>query len=177
MTLIDLNKYKQNSQKSAPTEQSNAHLHHSQSDISLLSEDSQQFSVPETFSLHNRFKARNFIESFSFALAGLSYILKTEKNFRIEGLLALLVVSAGIAFHISMMHWLAIIIAIGFVLTIETINTALEYLVDLFTQGEFDMRAKVIKDMAAGACVIASITAAFVGVCVFTPYLMAFIVH
>jgi diacylglycerol kinase len=57
----------------------------------------------------------------------------------------------------------------GVVFVAESMNTAIEYTVDLITQGEFDMRAKVIKDVSAGACLLAALTSVCVGGFIFIP--------
>lgn len=121
----------------------------------------------------NRFKARNFAESLGFAWEGLWHIFSTQRNFRIDLIISLGVIACGIIFQLTTLEWVSLAIVITMVLFAESANTALEYTVDLYTQGEFDMRAKVIKDIAAGACLLCAFFAAIVGMLIFWPYFSA----
>lgn len=123
----------------------------------------------------NRFKARNFLESLGFALEGLVFIFRTQRNFRIDVCIALGVFTLGMALHLEPMAWAPLVAIMGLVLFAEAMNTAIEYTVDLYTQGEFDMRAKAIKDIAAGACLMCAVSAALVGTCIFAPRLLALV--
>jgi undecaprenol kinase len=117
----------------------------------------------------NRFKAENFIQSVRFALEGIAYSFRTERNFRIDCLAGILVCLLGLVFQINWIEWAALFLVMGVVFVAESINTAIEYTVDLITQGEFDMRAKVIKDVSAGACLLAALTSVCVGCFIFIP--------
>lgn len=119
----------------------------------------------------NRFKAENFLQSVRFALEGIAYNFKTQRNFRIDCLAGLAVCLLGFAFQISGIEWAALFLVMGVVFVAESMNTAIEYTVDLITQGEFDMRAKVIKDVSAGACLLAALTSVCVGCFIFIPRL------
>jgi undecaprenol kinase len=120
----------------------------------------------------NRFKARSFWESLHFASEGLKYIYQTQLNFRIDIVIGLSVIGLGILFQLNPSEWAGILLTIGMILFAEAINTAIEYTVDMVTQGEFDMRAKVIKDIAAGACLTCSLFAVAIGSVIFMPHLL-----
>jgi diacylglycerol kinase len=120
-----------------------------------------------------RYRAKNFLHSVGFACEGLSFVARSERNFRIDLVMAALVFLAGALFQLSWPEWTVLSIMIGAVLSAEALNTAIEMVVDLVTQGEFDMRAKAIKDTSAGACLIVSCTAAIVGGFVFIPHVLA----
>jgi undecaprenol kinase len=122
--------------------------------------------------LRNPFKARNFFQSLGFALEGLRFVFKTERNFRIDLALGLLVIALGVGFQISPMEWAPLLAVMALVLFAETMNTAIEFTVDMVTQGEFDMRAKVIKDLSAGACLMCALGAALVGSVIFVPHFL-----
>jgi diacylglycerol kinase (ATP) len=99
-------------------------------------------------------------------------LLRTQANARIHAVAALAVIVAGFVFHISVGEWCAIVGAIGFVFAMEAINTAVEAVVDLASP-EVHPLAERAKDVAAGAVLIAAITAAMIGLLVFGPRLLA----
>jgi diacylglycerol kinase len=81
------------------------------------------------------------------------------------------VLGAGYWFKISSMEWIALVFAIGIVVAAEMLNTAIEKLTDMVSP-EFSLKAKVVKDLAAGAVLMASLVAAVVGLIVFLPKLI-----
>jgi len=83
----------------------------------------------------------------------------------------MIAVAAGIAFRIASYEWLALVIVISFVFILEIINTAIETLVDLYTE-EYHHLAKVAKDTAAGAVMVAAIMSVCVGLIIFLPKIM-----
>jgi undecaprenol kinase len=123
----------------------------------------------------NPFKAKHFWESIGFATTGLQTVFQTQQNFRTQVFVALGVVALGFSFHVSPFHWLALGLVMGLMLFAEAMNTAIELVVDLYTHGEFDIRAKIIKDIAAGACLITAITATTTGAIVSVPYIIQFL--
>lgn len=89
-------------------------------------------------------------------------------NFRIHLVAILMVVLAGWYFHLSPNEWLWIIFTIGLVLVTELLNTAIEILVDLVSP-DFNIQAGRVKDVAAGAVVIAAIISVVIGSIIFIP--------
>lgn len=120
----------------------------------------------------SRFKACNFLYSLSFAFEGLLYATRTQRNFRIHLLMAATALASAILFQVTLVEWAILWGIIGIVLFAELANTILEVFVDLITEGRYDYRAKVIKDMAAGAVLVASLSALAIGVCIFLPHLL-----
>ncbi|MDQ5883646.1 MAG: diacylglycerol kinase [Patescibacteria group bacterium] len=112
------------------------------------------------------------IQSFENAFYGLKVFLKTTHNSWIQIILALVVIWLGFVFNISQTEWMFLVLSIGFVLTAEAFNTALEFDIDL-TSPEYHEFAKYTKDVAAGAVLIASITASVVGLIIFLPKFLA----
>ena len=110
-------------------------------------------------------------KSFSFAFSGLKEAFKNEPNFRIHLLLAIIVLVLGITLNISAIEYTILVITISFVLISELINTTLEALVDLVSP-EIQEKAKVAKDVSAGAVLISAITAILVGLSIFLPKLL-----
>jgi len=111
---------------------------------------------------------RRLIKSFGYALLGIAYTIKTQMNFRIHLVAILMVVLAGWYFHLSPNEWLWIIFTIGLVLVTELLNTAIEILVDLVSP-DFNIQAGRVKDVAAGAVVIAAIISVVIGSIIFIP--------
>lgn len=106
-------------------------------------------------------------ESFNYAIEGILHTLRTQRNMRIHLLLAVGVLAAAVALNVDRFELIALILAIGFVLLAEMVNTAIESAVDLATTS-FDPMAKLAKDIAAGAVLISSVVAAAVGYLVFS---------
>lgn len=111
------------------------------------------------------------ILSFKYAFEGMLTALKEEPNLKFHFLAAILVLSAGWFFQISRIEWIAVIFAIGLVISVELTNTAIETVVDSFTTA-MHPAAKKAKDIAAGAVLLVSLTALAIGVIIFLPYLL-----
>lgn len=88
--------------------------------------------------------------------------------------MTILVVIGGVLFNVSRIEWMLLIILIGFVWTAELLNTAIENIADLITNN-YDPRIKRIKDMAAGAVLIAAICSATIGLLIFIPRIIQFV--
>src|SRR3989344_487184 len=106
--------------------------------------------------------------SFKYALSGVSLAWKEEANFKIEVSVAVLAIVLGLFFGISRLEWVIILLTIFIVLSVETLNTALEELCDRL-EPEHDPRVGKIKDLAAAAVLITSIGAFLVGLLIFFP--------
>lgn len=115
-------------------------------------------------------KNSNLLKSFRYAFEGIYSAIKTETNWKIGILEAILVIVAGFTLHISKSDWIIVIILIGLVLSAELGNSAIEAIVDSFTPDQHP-GAKLAKDFSAGSVVIVIMTAAIVGFLVFLPYL------
>jgi len=119
----------------------------------------------------NVFSSRKRLQSFVYAYRGILYLLRTQHNAWIHLAFAFIAILLGVCFSISQIEWIAILICIGIVFAAEAINTSIELLCDArFT--EYDKRAEIIKDTAAGAVLIVSVAAAIVGVIIFLPKLL-----
>ncbi|MEO5911564.1 MAG: diacylglycerol kinase family protein [Pelobium sp.] len=119
----------------------------------------------EKFSLINR------IKSFAHAINGLKLLFREEHNARVHLVVAILVVIAGFVSEISIIEWMMITFAIGLVISIEILNTAIEKTAD-FISPERNEQIKVIKDLAAGAVLVSTITSVIIGLLVFVPKLL-----
>ncbi len=108
--------------------------------------------------------------SFKYAYEGILAALKQEPNLKFHFLAGLLAIILGFLLNISVEDWIIIIILIGLVISVELTNTAIEAVVDGFTQNHHPA-AKLAKDISAGAVLVAAATAAIVGILIFLPYL------
>lgn len=104
---------------------------------------------------------RSIIWSFNYAMEGIVYALRTQRNMRVHMTVAVLVTAAGLVLRLTRMEMVAIVLTITLVFATELVNTAVEAAVDVAIDG-FDPLAKVAKDVAAGAVLVASINALIV---------------
>lgn len=112
------------------------------------------------------------INSFRFAFQGIADLLRTQANSRFHLLAAVAVIAAGFWLHVSAGEWLALIICITLVISLEALNTALEYLTDLVSPDYHPLAGKA-KDAAAGAVLLAAFGSLAVGLLVFLPKIAA----
>lgn len=112
----------------------------------------------------------SFGSSLAVALGGAVWVLRTERNAQIEGVIALIAVGLGLGLGISRQEWAVIFTLIGLVLGLEMVNTAIEAAVDL-AHPTLHPLAKKAKDSAAGAVIIAAIASVVVGLVIFLPRL------
>lgn len=111
---------------------------------------------------------RRFFKSFKYAMEGIIHCFKTERNFQLHVLSAIVVITAGLLTGLSKFEWMIVLILIGAVLTLELMNTALERVVDLVIEEQHPL-AKQAKDLAAGAVLVFAIASAIVGFIIFIP--------
>ena len=112
-------------------------------------------------------RSTSLLESFNFAFEGIIHVVRYERNLRIHFLIAVAVIIAAVGFDVTRMELIALLLAIAFVLIAEMLNSALEAVVDLVTPS-VEPLAKIAKDVAAGAVLIATVTAVAIGYLVFS---------
>ena len=117
-------------------------------------------------------RSRNLAESFRFAIAGLWYALRTQRNTRIHLTIAACVVVLGLWLGLSCTQWAVLVLTIGFVLVSEILNTVAETLVDLISPGYHPL-ARIIKDVTAAAVLLGAIIAVIIGLLILGPPLWA----
>jgi undecaprenol kinase len=110
----------------------------------------------------------NIVVSFKCALAGLSYAMRTQRNFRIHLAAAILVSLMAYWLKLPLTAWTLLILMIGLVLVVELLNTAIEVMVDLVSP-EYHPLAKNAKDLAAGAVLLVAIVSVIVGILILGP--------
>lgn len=112
------------------------------------------------------FKFRGFKKSFTYALQGIWYLFFYHRNMRIIFLFGILAIGLGFFLKLKGIELVALSITITFVFIAEMLNTAIELLVDLFTD-KYHPLLKVILDISAAVVLIASINAVAVGYVLF----------
>ncbi len=115
---------------------------------------------------------RSILNSFRFALAGLRFSLRNQRNMRIHIIIGILVVLAGIMLKISSAEMAILLLTITFVIVCEMVNTALELSLDFFNGKKYHPSVKMIKDIAAGGVLLASINAVIVGIIIFSRHII-----
>lgn len=123
---------------------------------------------------NKKYKAESFFKSQGYARNGLKLILKNEKNFRRELVIAVIVVTLGFLLNISHFEWIAISLVISMVLISEAINSAIEALCDAVSQ-DFKINIKYAKDVSAGAVWLSAFVSFVTGIIVFLPYIIELI--
>jgi diacylglycerol kinase (ATP) len=112
-------------------------------------------------------RSQTIFDSFNYATEGIIHVLRTQRNMRIHFAVAIVVLVAAIWLGVSKLELIVLLISITFVLTAEMVNTAIEGAIDVSTTS-FDPMAKLAKDVAAGAVLIATVNALAVGYLVFS---------
>jgi len=124
-------------------------------------------------SLKNRIESyktsSNVLKSFKYAFSGISYVLKTSRNFKIQLIFAVTSLMIGFALQISQSNYVILIATIMSVLILEILNTSIESIVDLVVKKEFSSLAKIAKDTSAGAVLLASINSVIIALYIFVP--------
>jgi diacylglycerol kinase (ATP) len=111
-------------------------------------------------------KAPNVLDSFNYAFEGIIHVLRTQRNMRIHFAIAFLVLVLALIVDVTKFELIALLLSITFVLIAEMLNTGIEAAIDIATTS-FDPMAKIAKDIAAGAVLIATANALVVGYLVF----------
>jgi diacylglycerol kinase (ATP) len=117
---------------------------------------------------------KKLIRSFGYAFKGVAYATKTQLNFRIHLTAMVFAVALGCLLHISASEWEWVALSITLVLISEIFNTMIEALTDMVSPG-YNEKAGRIKDMSAGAVVIAALFALITGLIIFLPKLLLLI--
>ncbi|MBL7085202.1 MAG: diacylglycerol kinase [Candidatus Omnitrophica bacterium] len=109
---------------------------------------------------------QNIVQSFNSAIEGFIYVVKTQRNMRLHFLISILVLLLGIHLNLEKLELLLLLVAICFVLLAEMLNTAIEMNADLISDS-YNPIVRIIKDIAAGCVLVASINAFIVGYLLF----------
>jgi diacylglycerol kinase (ATP) len=110
----------------------------------------------------------NRLKSVVYAFKGLLILIKTEASIKTQVFIAVVVTIAGFYFEISKTEWMAQLAMIGLVISMEGMNTAMEYIAN-FIHPEYHKKIGLIKDVAAGAVFIASVIAVIIAGIIYIP--------
>ncbi len=108
------------------------------------------------------------LKSVGFAFKGMIKLISTEHSVMVQFSIGIIMTILGWCMHISQTEWLFQILAIGLVMSVEGLNTAVEKLAD-FVHPDFHKKIGFIKDIAAGAVFIAALTAIAIGLIIYIP--------
>ena len=107
---------------------------------------------------------KTFVNAFN----GLAFFFKKERNGQIQAGVSAVALIAGLYFHISNTEWIAVLLCIGAVLSLEIMNSSLEHLCNL-VHSAYHPSIKIIKDIAAGAVLFTSVVSVIIGLLIFLP--------
>lgn len=113
-----------------------------------------------------KWTTKNFFESFKCALNGAKYVFTSQRNILIQNVIGIIIILLGIFFKISITEWIFLSLTIALVIFAEFVNTAVETTVDLITE-EKNEKAKIAKDVSAGAVLITALNSIIVGLIIF----------
>lgn len=111
-------------------------------------------------------KVKKLLDSFNYAIEGIIYAVRTQRNMRIHLIAALVVLTACFFYDLSKIELLVITITISMVITSELLNTAIEWAIDA-TTNFYHPLAKLAKNAAAGGVLVTAINAIVVGYIIF----------
>jgi undecaprenol kinase/diacylglycerol kinase (ATP) len=117
---------------------------------------------------------KTFFNAMLFALQGMKQFFSHDRNGQIQIVIGTTAITLGFTVSLTSFQWLLVLFCIGLVISLEMINSAIERFCDLVTT-DFHSGIKIIKDVAAGAVLVASITSLIIGLIIFIPALVQFL--
>ncbi|MCG2419027.1 diacylglycerol kinase family protein [Aequorivita sp. F47161] len=108
------------------------------------------------------------LKAFRYAFKGAFLLLRHEASIQVQTAIAIVMTITGFYFEISAVEWMFQIFAIGLILSVEGLNTAVEKIAD-FVHPDFHNKIGFIKDIAAGAVFFAAVTAIIIGCFIYIP--------
>lgn len=122
-----------------------------------------------------KFKSSSVAESISNAIRGLKLAISSQRNFRIEVLIAFIVVISSFIFGFSHTDKCILIIMIALVLICELLNSVIEFTLDAVYKNSYSKLVEMAKDMSAGMVLFVALTSVLVGIIMFGHYFIEFI--
>jgi undecaprenol kinase/diacylglycerol kinase (ATP) len=119
---------------------------------------------------------KTFFRSAGFAFEGIRQFVSCNRNAKIQIVMAILAITLGFTVSLSFSQWMLVLFCIGLVISLEMINSAIEKYCDLVTT-DFHRGIKIIKDVAAGAVLVASFISLVIGLMIYIPALVNFLNH
>ena len=124
--------------------------------------------------LKKQLNMKKFLKSVTFAVEGVKQFFSCDRNGKIQIIIGITAIALGFTVSLPSFQWLLVLFCIGLVISLEMINSAIEKYCDLVTT-DFHPGIKTIKDVAAGAVLVASIMSLIVGLLIFIPALVEFL--
>jgi len=116
---------------------------------------------------------KRLLKSFNYAIGGIMHCFRTQRNMRFHFVMAMIAVALGVFLNITKTEMLILVLTIFFVIFAEMVNTTVEALVDMVTK-EYHPLAKIAKNIAAGAVLMAALCSVIVGYLLFFEKLLRF---
>lgn len=132
----------------------------------LMNENEKKTSLRKKREL--KVKTKKIANSFKYAWQGLISAFETERNMKIHVIIMFLVILSGIFFKINVYEWIICVMCFASVIGAELLNTAIETTVDI-AMPERNEKAKLAKDISAGAVLVIAIGSAIIGLMIFIP--------
>jgi diacylglycerol kinase (ATP) len=120
--------------------------------------------------MFNKSFIKSRISGLKYASRGAWLLVKREQSIQVQLFVSVVVIVAGLYFEITTTEWMFQLLAIGLVLSIEGLNTAIEEIAN-FVHPDFHNRIGLIKDISAGAVFFAAIIAVIIAAIIYTPYI------
>ena len=117
--------------------------------------------------------SKNIYSSFNYAIQGVIYVLRTQRNMKVHFLIGIMVIILATVLSVPRTELMVLFLTIGGVITAELVNTAVEEVVNLVTQ-EYHPLAKIAKNVSAGAVLVSALTSVCIGYLVFIEYFLKF---
>jgi diacylglycerol kinase len=109
-----------------------------------------------------------FFKAFINAFSGIKYFFLHERNGKIQCAAAFAAIALSFFFHINISEWVAVLLCIGMVLSLEMLNSAIEKICDI-VHSEYDPLIKIVKDVSAAAVLWSAIVSVVIGAIIFIP--------
>lgn len=125
----------------------------------------------------SKYKKPGYLNTFRNALKGIRLALKSERNTRVHFAIASLVIILGIVLNCTPIEFCFLIIAIGFVIITEMVNSAIEFSLDAIFHNRYSKLVGMAKDIAAGAVMIATFCSVAIGILIFGSKILTYFVY
>lgn len=119
-----------------------------------------------------KFKSRNYSQSVNHALKGLRLAIYSQRNFKLEATIAIIVFVVAELLKFSITDMAILILTIAFVLVAELLNSIIEFTLDAVYKNNYSKLVEMAKDMAAGMVFFSVFMSSIIGIFLFVPYVM-----
>ena len=124
----------------------------------------------------SKYKANSVFESMGFALRGIFITLKSQLNFRIEVIIAIMGFMAALYLRFTYVELAIFVFTVALMLFAEMMNTVNEFIIDAYFGNKYSMLAKMGKDICAGAVFITSFLSVIIGILLFAPKIYSILI-